>query len=252
MSEEQIPSNTMHASRGNSLGIPVAIVIAAALIAGAIIFTGLEKNTPKSAGTLPAPTAQATPEVEVAPVTKDDHILGNPNAPIMIVEYSDYDCPFCKNFHETMNKVMAEFGADGQVAWVYRHFPLSQLHPNASKIAEAAECVAELGGNDAFWKFSDLVFGERGRNEPTNMLKLPEFAVKAGVDETSFTTCLNSGKYTSAIAEDVAAAMETGARGTPYSFLIAGDQKGAINGAQQLETVRQMIQTVLAQMEAGS
>ena len=238
------------APRGSALGVPVAIVIAAALIAGAIIYTGsAAKPTPSPVGTLPT-TPQQTAEVEVAPVTADDHIKGNPNAPIMIVEYSDYDCPFCKNFHETMTQIMNEFGADGKVAWVYRHFPLVQLHPNAPKLAEASECVAELGGNDAFWKFSDLVFGERETNAQTNMALLPDFAAQAGVNKDAFSTCLASGKYTQTINEDVDAALKTGARGTPHSFLIAGDQQGAINGAQPYATVRQMVQTLLTQIEA--
>jgi protein-disulfide isomerase len=250
MSDEQ---QTMRPTpRGSSLGIPVAIVIASALIAGAIVFSSMQKNTVPTNAVLPPPQAQETPEVEVAPVTENDHIQGNPNAPIVIVEYSDYDCPFCKNFHETMNRIMAEYGTTGKIAWVYRHFPLEQLHPNAPKIAEASECVAELGGNDAFWTFSDLVFGERETNAPTNMLKLPDFAAQAGVDKDAYTACVASGKYTQTIADDVQEALATGARGTPYSFLIVGEQQGVINGAQPYANVKQMIDTIIAQMEAGT
>ncbi|MCA9363168.1 thioredoxin domain-containing protein [Candidatus Kaiserbacteria bacterium] len=87
------------------------------------------------------------------PVTESDNIKGNPDAGIVIVEYSDFDCPFCTRFHATMNQVVKEY--DGEVAWVYRHFPLEQLHPNAKSVAIASECVAKLEGNDAFWKFAD-------------------------------------------------------------------------------------------------
>jgi protein-disulfide isomerase len=185
--------------------------------------------------------------MNVAPVTGEDHILGNPNAPVMIVEYSDFDCPFCKNFHETMQQVMAEYGKDGKVAWVYRNFPLPQLHPNAPKIAEAAECVASLGGNDAFWKFADLVFGEREINAQTNVTRLPEFAEKAGVSKVKFNECYTAGKFSKTVEEDVQAAIDAGARGTPYSVLIVGDQQGVINGAQPYATVKQMIDNVLGQ-----
>lgn len=231
-----------------SLGIPVAIVIAAALIAGAIAYTG---HQPSTSGTQvvggPNGAEQQTPEVTIAPVTEKDHVLGNPNAPIVIVEYSDYDCPFCKNFHETMHKIMAEYGADGKVAWVYRHFPLTQLHPNAKKIAEASECVAEIGGNEAFWKFSDAVFQERDTNAQTDINKLPDFAERAGVSKTAYTQCMDSGRYKAAIDEAVTAALDAGAQGTPYSILIAGDQQGPINGAQPYAVVKQMIDTLLAQ-----
>ncbi|HEX4799172.1 MAG TPA: thioredoxin domain-containing protein [Candidatus Paceibacterota bacterium] len=249
MSEDQKPIPQRQQS---SLGIPIAIVIAAALIAGAIMFSSTQKNAPAPTDTEKNLPEQQTPEVEVAPVTERDHIQGNPNAPIVIVEYSDYDCPFCKNFHETMNKIMAEYGSNGKVAWVYRHFPLQQLHPNAPKIAEASECVANLAGNDAFWKFSDLIFGERSTNEQTNILNLPKFAEQAGVDKGAFTTCLDSGTYTQQIADATEEALKTGARGTPYSFIIAGGQQAVINGAQPYQNVKQTLDAIVMQLEGGS
>lgn len=239
---------TMVAPR-STLGIPIAIVIAATVIAGAIVYTGTMKNGGTQAANVRG-IAQETTETVVAPVTDKDHIRGNPNAPIVIVEYSDYDCPFCKNFHDTMNKIMAEYGVDGKVAWVYRQLPLEQLHPNAPKIAEAAECVASIGGNEAFWKFSDLVFGERATNEQTNMTKLPEYAERSGVSKDKFTQCLDSGKFTEKIAADVEAGYAAGAKGTPYSILVVGDQQGPINGAQPYATVKKMIETVVSQMNA--
>jgi protein-disulfide isomerase len=251
MSEET--TTTTQISQGkNSLGVPIAIVIAGVLIAGAVYMSGGSTKAPSQG--VKIPTAEelgnAQPPIEpvIAPVTKDDHIKGNPNAPIIIVEYSDYDCPFCKNFHDTMNRVMDEYGTDGKVAWVYRHFPLEQLHPNAKKIAAASECVAELGGNDAFWAFSDKVFGERGTNEPTNIAKLSEFATSAGVSKEKFDLCYNSGKYDEKIEEDIRAAVQAGAQGTPYSILIAGNQQGPINGAQPYTVVKQMIDTVIGQL----
>lgn len=236
----------------DSLAIPAAIVIAAALIAGAI-FLGGNNNPQANAPTedTQAQQGNTTEDVTVEPVTEDDHIRGNPNAPIMIVEYSDYDCPFCKNFHETMNRVMDEYGVDGEVAWVYRHFPLVQLHPNAPKLSEAAECVAEQGGDEAFWTFSDLIFSERGTNEQTDITRLNEFAEAAGVDVGAFELCYNSGKYEEQIQEDVQAAIAAGGRGTPHSIVMVGDQQGVINGAQPYETVKQIIDNLLSQIRGG-
>ena len=90
-------------------------------------------------------------------VTADDHILGDINtAKLVIVEYSDLECPFCKAFHSTMHQVMDE--NKGEIAWVYRHFPLTQIHPKAMQAALASECAWDQGGNEAFWKYADKVF----------------------------------------------------------------------------------------------
>lgn len=88
----------------------------------------------------------------------DDHYRGNPDAEIVLVEYSDYECPFCTRFQTTMQQVIADYG--DQVAWVYRHYPLPQLHPNAIMLANASECATELGGSDAFWELSDVLLAE--------------------------------------------------------------------------------------------
>lgn len=241
-------------SSAQSMGVPIAIVIAGLIIAGAVYVNGA--NTAKQAinvqeGINSANQPQQTPEITVAPVTAEDHIRGNPNAPILIVEYSDYDCPFCKNFHETMNRIMDEYGKNGQVAWVYRQFPLEQLHPNAPKISAAAYCVSELGGNEAFWKFSDSVFGNREINAQTDINKLPEYAAQAGVDRSKFELCLKNGTYTEKVKADVEAAFDTGARGTPYSIVMVGEEQGVINGAQPYETVKQIVGNLLSQINGG-
>ncbi len=92
-------------------------------------------------------------KIALDPVTEKDHVFGNRGAELMIVEYSDPECPFCKRFHETMAQVMSEYGKQGKVAWVYRHFPLDAIHSKARKEAEAMECAGELGGNDKFWAY---------------------------------------------------------------------------------------------------
>lgn len=91
---------------------------------------------------------------EVPPVDATDHVFGNPNAPVTIIEYSDFECPYCKIFQATLNKIVTE--SNGNVSWVYRHWP---LHQNSLEKLVASECVAQIKGNDAFWKYSDLLFG---------------------------------------------------------------------------------------------
>lgn len=244
------PAATAPAQK-TSLAIPAAIVLGFALIAGAIFFSGggitpTADNT-GAANNEPEATETGGP---IRPVDDADHIRGNPNAPIVIVEYSDFDCPFCKNFHETMNRVMDNYGTTGDVAWVYRHFPLEQLHPSAPRIAAASECVATQAGNDAFWTFTDLIFAERSTNEPTNLARLNEFAQTAGVtDITAFETCIDSDEAKGMVEQDYNDALNAGARGTPHSIISVGGQQGVINGAQPYEVVSQIIDNLLSQVE---
>lgn len=93
--------------------------------------------------------------LEFRPISASDHILGNPNARIIILEYSDLECPFCKVFHATMHRVIKE---NADIAWVYRHYPIAQLHSKAFREAEATECAWEQGGNETFWKYTDKLF----------------------------------------------------------------------------------------------
>ncbi len=229
-------------TRLNFLAIPLAIIIGFGLIAAAVYFGG-EKTTEKAVSEN-GNSDEASIDA-INPITEDDHILGNPNAKIVLVEYSDYDCPFCKVFHVTLQKIMDEYGPSGNVAWVYRHYPLTSLHPSAAYISEASECVAELGGNEAFWKFSDLIFGERATNDPTDTTRLPEFATAAGVDVSAFEECLASGRNRSLVEEDFANAIATGGKGTPHTIVVFGNQLLQISGAQDYAIVKQTIEGLL-------
>lgn len=90
--------------------------------------------------------------------TETDHYQGNPESPMALIEFSDYQCPYCAQVHETMHKIA---DSDLGVVWVYRNLPLSSIHPGARPAAIAAECIAEHAGNDAFWSFTDTIFGDQ-------------------------------------------------------------------------------------------
>lgn len=240
---------TPHSS---SPAIPIAIVAGFGLIALAIYFSGMVTKTPAVAPTAVNPIVAEAPVGKIRPVDSTDYIKGNPNAQILIVEYSDYDCPYCKNFHETMNRIMDDYGITSKVAWVYRQFPLAQLHPNAERISQSALCVGELGGNEAFWKFSDKVFGERNLNEPTNILKLPEYALGVGVSKAALLACLESGKHQKTVNDSLQDGMQAGVKGTPKSFVIVGNQMEVIDGAQPYAVVKQAIENLLGQLERGN
>src|SRR5574343_1436136 len=107
----------------------------------------------------------------------------------MFVEYSDTECPFCKQFHSTLRQMMDEYGKDGKVAWVYRHFPIDGLHPKARKEAEATECANELGGPSKFWEYTNMIYERTPGNDGLDPANLPKFAKEIGLDEKAFTEC---------------------------------------------------------------
>lgn len=233
----------------SALTIPLAIIIAGALIAAAVYFSN-SKGSSSTAGNNQQPQqVQQTGDLEqMKPISKDDHIRGNPNAPVKIVEYSDFECPFCKRFHDTMKQVMDEYGKDGKVAWVYRHFPLDQLHPvKARKEAVAVECANELGGSDTFWKFADRFYELTPSNNQTDVdTVLPQIAREIGLDVNAFNTCLASGKYDQHIQDEVDNGFKTGGTGTPWSIVLAANgKKYPLSGAQPYTTVKQLIDLAL-------
>ena len=232
--------------------IPASIVIAGICIAGGMYLSGgtfgaakAPANKVAQAGDV-VPTADTTSKVN--PVTAADHIKGNLSAPIKIVEYSDFECPFCKRGHETMQGIVDKLGPE-KVAWVFRQFPLEQLHKKALPVAMASECVAELGGNDAFWKFTDGYFAQTLSNDKTDIETLiPKLVTSTGVDKAKFTDCFTNNKRQADIAEDSADAVETGGRGTPWAIIIGPSGKTyPVNGAQPAAVIEQQIETALSE-----
>ncbi|MDD4761971.1 MAG: thioredoxin domain-containing protein [Candidatus Pacebacteria bacterium] len=221
--------------------IASSVIVAGLLIAGAVVYdsgpsikNGEQANVEESLG--------AKIEISVSPVSDSDHVLGNRNAPVKIFEYSDLECPYCGRFQETMlNDIKADYIDSGKVAWVYRHLPLNN-HVGAKKKAEASECVAELGGNEAFWKFADELF----KNEQLEVSKLSELAKSIGVDEKSFSSCLESGKYIPLIDAEAAEAGKNGAEGTPFSLVF--NEKGYVDtipGAYPADFIKSVLDKAL-------
>lgn len=230
----------------NKLFVPISILVAGLIIAGAVFFTRNQEGSPKD--TTDANNEQLK-QVEVKPVSDQDHILGSKDAEVVIVEYSDFECPYCAKFHQTMEQITNEYSADGKVAWVYRHFPLDQIHPDARPAAEASECVAELGGNDAFWNYTKALFGGAPASLSTENLKTN--AVSVGIDEAQFMSCVESGKHKAKVEDNYQSGMELAKNdrnfGTPYSVVISkktGEQV-VIPGAQSYGVVKQLIDTLL-------
>lgn len=237
MDEQTTENITTSTPPAQGYAIPFAIVIAGLAIASAIYF-GEGKSQ-----TIPNNGKQGNGVVD--PVTSSDHILGNPNAKIVIVEYSDTECPFCKSFHPTMKQIMNEYGKDGKVAWVYRHFPLP-FHTKAPKEAEATECANKLGGNTKFWEYLNTVFEVSPGNNQLDPAELPKIAKTVGLDVDAFNTCLTSGEMKKIVDADLVSGQKAGVSGTPYSIvLVDGKAVTDINGAQPYELVKAQIDELL-------
>ena len=169
----------------------------------------------------------------LAPITADDHIRGNPKAAITLVEYSDFECPFCGRLHPTMQQLLSEY--DGQIRLVYRHFPLNSIHPNAQKAAEASECAAEQG---KFWEYHDLLFANQ-QSLGTASLKI--YAGQLGLGQNQFDRCLDSSKYAVKVSADQQDGQINGVTGTPGTFVNGQLVKGAV----PITTFQQIIQDLL-------
>lgn len=217
------------------LTIPLAILIGGIIVALAV-YVSMPK-TPKISGSNPA---------LVRPVSTSDHILGNPAAKVMVVEYSDFDCDYCKDFNETMRQIIANEGTTGEVAWVYREFPLTEIHPNAFSHARAAECVAHVAGNDAFWRFEGALFA----NQPVDPKNYGTLAKESGLTGNAFASCYATASSTldARITADRQNALDMGAQGTPYSLILVTDQPPVVMaGGYSYDAVKALVDEALAQ-----
>lgn len=204
-------------------------------------------NLPTSAGQQPQGNNDAGPlsgklsddqAKNLEEISDKDHIRGAGDPEVYLIEYSDFQCSFCKSFHPTAQRVLEEYK---NVAWVYRHFPLEQIHPKAIPAAEASECVASLGGNDAFWRFADLIFSDE-----TYLDNLQSAAEKAGVSATAFKSCFDARKFKSRVESDYQAGVKAGVNGTPANFIV--NRKGEvwlIPGALPFDQVKSVIDEAL-------
>src|SRR5437867_7582035 len=140
------------------------------------------------------------PRIEVS--YDPDRIRGNPNAPVTIIEFSDFECPFCKAAQPTLARLLSKY--DGKVRLSYRDFPLNSIHPHAQSAAEAARCAGE---QKKFWEYHDLIFADPAKLDPAT---LRGHARAIGLDEKQFDSCLSSGKFQPQIQNDVDAGMRSG------------------------------------------
>ncbi|MBI3572579.1 MAG: thioredoxin domain-containing protein [Candidatus Kerfeldbacteria bacterium] len=224
--------------------------VAAAAIIGMVLLlpkwgSGSTKTTTTAAA---APTNSTTPAAQtfgnVAAITSSDYIRGSGD--LSLVEYSDYECPFCKQFEPTIAQILDQY--KGKVQLVYRQYPLS-FHQNAEKEAEAGLCIGKLGGTSKFWDFTDKIFTRTQSNGTGFALAdLGPLAKEVGVNQDKFQKCLDSGEMQAQVAKEQADGTQAGVNGTPTVIIVGKDGKtiSGIPGAYPLAQVQTYIDQALA------
>jgi protein-disulfide isomerase len=178
----------------------------------------------------------------------DDPIIGEQNAPITIIEFSDFQCPFCARFHEqTLPLILEQYVETGKVKFVYRDFPIQSSHPNAMPAAAASECAHE---QEKYWEYHDELFENQGiwnNMEITSAITVfKEYATKLELNQEQFDSCLDSGKYIEEVNKDLKDGQNYGITGTP-GFFIGNEQDGFIQltGARPFEAFKSVIDSQL-------
>lgn len=233
---------------------PLQIAMILLLIGGAYFLGRLTKevevlrsgvganNAVAPAGQQPLPPQTAD---DVERPTAEDWVKGDRNAEIALIEYSDLECPYCKDFHATAQKLVDEY--KGDLMWVFRHYPLS-FHANAQKEAEAAECAGSLGGNELFWKYIDTIY-ERTTATGTGFAldKLAPLAKELGLNEAKFTECLDSEQFADKVTAQMDGGTKVGVSGTPGNILlnVKTGKTRLIPGAVPFEQIKAEVDALL-------
>lgn len=207
--------------------------IAAIVLAGLVIFLWINRGGDEQQPQQIQPTAQPSGPIEVS--VDDDPFLGDADAPVTIIEFSDFQCPFCgKFFIESEKQIIQNYVNTGKAKFVYRDFPLS-FHPEATPAAEAAECANEQG---KFWEFHDNLF-ENQASLSTALYQ--DLAEKYNLDIGKFEQCIGTRKYQSEVQADFDYGSSIGVSGTPTIFI----NGNVIVGAQPYQVFEQAIEAEL-------
>ncbi len=217
--------------------LPIAIVLAGVLIAVALYMVRISQVAPLATGDVAL----------LRPVSTSDHLAGNPTASVIVITYSDIDCEYCKSFQESMEQIITDYGPSGDVAWVYRHFPLIEVHANAAAHAEAAECVASLGNNQSFFRFIDALHQAAPGVDQFDSKKYGSIVSGLGISIGEFQACMEGTKFEKRVGDDFDNALAIGANGAPYSvILIQGHNPVPVSGSLPYVSLKKVIDAALA------
>lgn len=220
------------------MGIPIAIIVAGMLLSAGLYF-GLQSNNSQTSGggsdtnnptvAKEMPT-QAPSIVDVS--IDDDAVKGDANAPVTIIEFSDYECPYCKRYvQQTYPDIIKDYIDTGKVKYVFRDLPLNFHDPAATKEAIAANCARDQGDDETYFKFHDLIFentASNGTGIPDD--KLVELAESIGLDGNKFKACVDDEEFKDEVSKDLDDAQKAGATGTPTFFIGKSTDNGTIKG----------------------
>ena len=187
-----------------------AILIAGVVIAAAIVFVRVSPPAEVGAG-----GAAQTAELKVSKPSQNEHIIGRADARIVLIEYSDFQCQFCATIHPTLKRIVEE--SNGGVAWIMRSLPLTSIHPEAEPAANAAECIASELGNDAFWKFAEVLFANQKELSSTFYTNT---AIQLGANPLTFSACSSERRHQQVVDRESLEAQKLGATGTPFVVVL--------------------------------
>ena len=188
----------------------------------------------------------AKDEKSFRPVSiKSDHIYGSELAPVSVILYSDFDCPYCRNLRTSLKRLVNE--SEGKVNWVFRHFPLDGNIPDTQIQAEASECAAKINGNNGFWALANALFITPRRTKPSTQTIINRAAKMALLDEAVLNKCIKMGQFINNVSEDKIEAKTLGFTGTPGLIFIhnKSGNKTIKQGALSLTKLRQHTQVLL-------
>ncbi|MBI5222377.1 MAG: DsbA family protein [Candidatus Magasanikbacteria bacterium] len=215
-------------------GLLIGVVLSSAVWGPALYL--IKNDAPKTrtiaVQNQPSTPADAAPSKAEFTISENDHLLGKIDAPVVLVEFADFQCPYCSRHHQTMEQVRQAYG--DKVAWVWKHYPLS-FHQYAAAASEASECAAEQG---KFWEYADKLMANQKNFSESPWLKL---AQELNLNQKQFSACFESGKYKEKVAADLAEGGAKGVEGTPATF-VNGE---LISGAVPFEQLKQTIDKIL-------
>lgn len=259
--ENEVNQNEFSQNKSKSNGLIIGLIIAvgvAAFFAG-MYFSNMNSNQISQEDLDDAiaklelkmlqnrlPTNQPSEPAKIS--ADDDPVIGNPDAPITIIEFSDFQCPFCARFHvQTLPSLLEEYIDQGKVKLVFRDFPIQSIHPNALPASVAAECANE---QDQFKAMHDMLFENQkqwSNQETVDALSMfSQYATQIGLEQETFDSCLASGKYIEEIRKDLEDGRSYDVTGTP-GFFVGNDEVGYVElkGAQPFESFKKVIDAQL-------
>ncbi len=231
------PASTQSIRTREAWFVPIAI-----LVAGIILSFGIYlQRSGQVEGSVTADNSL------LHPISEQDHIIGSPAAPVVLIEYADIDSSYSKTFQRTLEQLSTDYAAGGQFAWVYRHLPLIDQHIYSAQHAEAAECIASLGGPQIFWRFisalnsaapGDLQFDPKNYSSVVSSL---------GIVPEAFNACMSDHTFQNRVGDDFENGIAIGAGGSPFSvLLVKGQPPITINGSVPYDGLKKIIDQAIA------